>query len=360
MSEPLAMMSQMLNQVYFYNPVRDWLIALSIFIAAPWVSRLGYWLFANVIKRLTAHTETNLDDVVVEALEKPLEKLLLVLGIWAGLLFLELPKQLDLFVHNIVDVCITLLTAWFLVRLLDGFIEKIIKPLVEKTDNDLDDQLLPIVQKVGKVLVWGFATIMSLKHAGYDVGALLAGLGIGGVALAMAAKDTVANMFGGFTILADRPFQLNDRIKIVGYDGNVKEIGLRSTRLQTLEGRVVTIPNSKFAESPVENISMEPSRKITLELGLTYDTTPKQMERALDILRSVAKSNKDVEEKITLFFSNFGASALNITFVYYICKTADIPSTQNAMNFAILNSFNEANLQFAFPTQKIYAEISGK
>jgi len=347
-------MHEFLNRVYYSNSIEDWLIALAIFALSPMVAKGGYWIFVNVIKKLTAKTETNLDDIFVDALEKPLLKLLLVLGIWAGLTFLELPARVDVITRDVVDFLATMLIAWFLVRLLDGVIEEYIKPLVEQSDNDLDDQLLPILQKIGKVLIWGMAILLSLKHAGYDVGALLAGLGIGGIALAMAAKDTIANIFGGFTILADRPFQLNDRIKIVGFDGNVREIGLRSTRLQTLEGRTVTIPNSKFAESPVENISMEPSRKITLDLGLTYDTTPEQMDQALAILKDIAQKNKDVEEKIILFFSNFSASTLNISFIYYIRKSADIPSTQNAMNLAILKRFNEAKLQFAFPTQTVY------
>lgn len=354
MNETADMINQVLGQVYFANPVRDWLIALAIFILAPWMARFGYWVFANVIKRLTAHTETTLDDVLVNALEKPLEKALVVLAIWAGLLFLELPSQLDQLARTIVDLCITLLTAWFLARFLDGFINQYVKPIVERSDNDFDDQLLPIVQKVCKVLIWGFATIMSLRHAGYDVGALLAGLGIGGVALAMAAKDTVANVFGGFTILADRPFQINDRIKIVGYDGTVTEIGLRSTRLKTVEGRTVTIPNSKFAESPVENISWEPSRKITLDLGLTYDTTPQKMEEALAILCEIAKEQEGIENNEAVFFSGFAASSINISFVYYIRKGADIAVTQNSVNFAILQRFKAAGLEFAYPTQTIY------
>ena len=265
---------------------------------------------------------------------------------------------MDVLAGDIVAFFITMLVAWFLVRMLDGVVNEYIKPLVANSESDLDDQMLPVLQKAGKILIWGVAAILSLKHAGYDVGALLAGLGIGGIALAMAAKDTIANIFGGFTILADRPFQLNDRIKIVGFDGTVKEIGIRSTRLQTLEGRTVTIPNSKFAESPVENISMEPSRKITLELGLAYGTTPQQMDQALIILRDIAINNSDVEEKITLYFSGFGASTLNISFVYYIYKSADIPSTQNAMNLVILKRFNEAKIQFAFPTQTIYTIAS--
>jgi MscS family membrane protein len=353
-------MSAFLDYVIYGNPVRDWLIALAIFALSPMVAKAGYWLFANVIKKLTEKTETNLDDIIVEALEAPLLKLLLVLGIWSGLIFLELPTRVDAITRDIVDFLFTMLIAWFLVRLLDGLIDEYIKPLVEASDNDLDDQLLPILQKVCKVLIWGFAVIMSMKHAGYDVGALLAGLGIGGVALAMAAKDTIANMFGGFTILADRPFRMNDRIKVVGYDGHVGEIGLRSTRLKTLEGRTVTIPNSKFSESPVENISWEPSRKVTVELGLTYDTTPQQMEQAMELLRRIARQQAGIEEKTVLYFSAFAASSLNITFTYFIRKGADVIAVQNDMNMAILRQFNEAGLAFAFPTQTVYTIPSGR
>ena len=129
------------------------------------------------------------------------------------------------------------------------------------------------------------AVILAIQNAGYDVGALLAGLGIGGLALAMAAKDTVANIFGGFTILTDKPFTINDRIQVSGFDGWIREVGLRSSRLETLAGRIVTIPNSIFSDTPVENISAEPSRKVAVNLGLTYDTTPDQMEEAMNILK---------------------------------------------------------------------------
>jgi len=347
-------MNAFLDQVYYGNPVHDWLIAFVIFALSPVVAKAGYWLFANVIKKLTEKTETNLDDIIVEALEAPLLKMLVVLGIWSGLIFLELPSRVDAITRDIVDFLMMLLLAWFLVRLIDGLVEGYLKPLVEASDNDLDDQLLPILQKISKVLVWCLAVLMSFKHAGYDVGALLAGLGIGGVALAMAAKDTIANMFGGFTILADRPFRLHDRIKVVGYDGHVREIGLRSTRLQTLEGRTVTIPNSKFSETPVENISWEPSRKVAVELGLTYDTTPAQMEQAMDLLRRIAQDNPAVEEKIVLYFSAFAASSLNITFTYFIRKGADVIAVQGEMNLAILRHFSEAGLSFAFPTHTVY------
>jgi MscS family membrane protein len=172
----------------------------------------------------------------------------------------------------------------------------------------------------------------------------------------MAAKDTVANIFGGITIFMDKPFKIGDRIIIEGYDGTVKEIGLRSSRMETLEGRIVTMPNSKFAESPVENISLEPGRKIRLNLGLTYDTTPKQMDKAMSILKDIAKKNKSVKADTTISFNAFGDFALNIIFIYFIKKSADILDTQSEINMEILKQFNKNKLDFAFPSQTIYTK----
>jgi MscS family membrane protein len=204
--------------------------------------------------------------------------------------------------------------------------------------------------------IWAIGVIVALNNAGYDVGALIAGLGIGGLALAMAAKDTVSNIFGGFTIFTDRPFTINDRVKVAGYDGVIREIGVRSTRLETLEGRVVTIPNSKFSDTPVENVTLEPSRKVSVNLGLTYDTTPEKMKQAMEILKEIANNHESLEEKVLLSFNAFGDFAMNILFIYYIKSGADILAAQSDINMAILDRFNGAGLEFAFPTQTLYTK----
>jgi MscS family membrane protein len=248
-----------------------------------------------------------------------------------------------------------LAVTWTLARLWVAFVAGILKPLVESSDSDLDDQLLPIARRGGASAIWVIGVIVALNNAGYDVMALIAGLGIGGLALAMAAKDTVANFFGGFTIFTDRPFTMGDRIVISGFDGTVSEIGIRSTRLKTLAGSEVTIPNSRFADSPVENISREPSRKIVLTLGLTYDTTPEKMRRALDLLREIIEAQgDDTDESVIVGFNSFGDFALGITLIYYITKGADIMGVQTSVNLAVLERFNAEGLEMAFPTQTIH------
>jgi MscS family membrane protein len=170
----------------------------------------------------------------------------------------------------------------------------------------------------------------------------------------MAAKDTVSNVFGGFTIFTDQPFKINDRIKIAGFDGTVVEIGVRSTRLKNLEGRIVTIPNAKFADAPVENVSLEPSRKVKLDLGLTYAMSAEQMQAGMDLLQTINAENEHTEENPVISFNGFGDFAMNIMFIYYIKKGEDIAATQSEINMEILKRFNKAGLEFAFPTQTIY------
>jgi len=197
--------------------------------------------------------------------------------------------------------------------------------------------------------------IISLNYAGYNVSALIAGLGIGGLAFALAAKDYIENIFGGVSVFTDKPFMVKDRIKIDGFDGTVEEIGIRRSRIRTLGGTLVTIPNAKFIHNSVENVALELTRKIVVQLGLTYDTSGERMELAMEILKDVVNDNQElVTDEPIIFFSGFGPSSLDITFMYYIRKEADITQTQNIINLEVLKRFEAVGLDFAFPTQTLH------
>ncbi len=253
---------------------------------------------------------------------------------------------------------VILVVTWFIARLLEALIDEYLTPIVKKSESDIDDQLLPVARKAIKYAIWILGIIIALNNAGFNVGAVLAGLGIGGLALAMAAKDTVANFFGGFTIFTDKPFVLGDRIKVAGYDGFVQEVGLRSTRIKTLAGTILTVPNMKFTDNIVENVTLEPSRKVTLNLGLTYDTPEDKIQLAIDILKDIIANTEGAEDNVPVGFNSFGDFSLGIIFIYYIKKEADILQVQTDVNMQILKRFNENKLEFAFPTQSILAQIS--
>lgn len=347
-------MQEFFSKSYYGNTVGEWAIALGIIAGAFIVGKLLYWVFGSVIKKLTSRSKTRLDDLLVDKLEEPAMLIVTILGIKFGLSTLSLPETASLWVANGTQFVVVLAITWLIARTVDAFFEEFLLPMAEASDNSLDDQLLPVARRASRFLLWSLGIIIGLNNAGYDVGALLAGLGIGGLALAMAAKDTVSNIFGGFTIFTDKPFQLGDRIKLDGFDGSVEEIGLRSTRIRTLAGTLVTVPNSRFSDSSVECISAEPSRKVVSTLGLTYDMTAAQMQQAMDSLKDIVAQTDGLEENSIIGFTGFGDFSMNILFIYYIKAGEDIVGCQTAVNLAILKRFGEQGLEMAFPTQTQY------
>ena len=372
---------------YYGNTVVDYAICLGIILGGIIAAKIVYWLSKNVVKKLTKKTKTNLDDIIVDKVEEPVVFGLILGFAWYGLNWLNFPitdvvgihektgdiiqwdllspdeikdyvknvySWIEVFIHNLFNFLIVINVTWLVARLADALIEEYVVPITEKSKSDLDDQLLPIFRKGLRIIIWVMGIIVGLNNAGYDVGAVLAGLGIGGLAFALAAQDTVKNFFGGIMIFADKPFQIGERIQIGGIDGTVKEIGIRSTRVETLAGRIVTVPNSMFSDDAVENVDMEPSRKIMLNLGLTYDMNADQMEEAMQTLRDIAKDHLDIiEEDISVGFNAFGDFSLGIVFIYYIRKDADNLDTQTVMNLDILRKFGDKGLEMAFPTQTV-------
>lgn len=348
------MFDQILTKTYYNNTIADWGKALLIVVAALVIGKILYWISKTVLGKLTSKTKTKIDDIILDLIEEPIVFGFTAAGMWFGLQTLTLGERAQGWIGNGFQFIIVLSITWLVARLLNSVFTFYLAPLAEASENDLDDQVLPIVQKGTSLTIWSVGIIVALNNAGYDVGAVLAGLGIGGLALAMAAKDTVSNFFGGVTIFVDQPFKLNDRVRVAGFDGTIAEIGIRSTRMRTLAGTLVTIPNSVFSGSSVENVSEEPSRKVSLNLGLTYDTTPESMEQAMSALREIAAANDHLEEKIVVSFNAFGDFAMNILLIYYIKKDADIMETQTEVNMEVLSRFNAAKLDFAFPTQTLY------
>ncbi len=349
-------MSNFIHKTYYDNTIAEWATAFGIMLGALVLGKFLYWICSAVIKRLTARTRTNIDDLIVDMVEEPFIVALTIAGILVGLSTLSLSLGARATIAGLRQFVIIMCITWLIARIIEAVFTQLIAPMASKTENDLDDQLLPLVRKGSKVAVWSLGTIVALNNAGYNVGALIAGLGIGGLALAMAAKDTVSNVFGGFTVFTDRPFVMNDRVRVAGFDGVIKEVGIRSTRLQTLDGPIVTIPNSTFSDSPVVNVTLEPSRKITMDIGLTYDTSPEAMQGAMDLLRELTGAMDEIEDNVVIAFDAFGDSAMIIKLVYCIKKGSDIMAVKTRLNMDILRRFSAEKLEFAYPTQTIYSK----
>jgi MscS family membrane protein len=347
-------MKEFLQQEFYYNTISEWAFAIGILVASFIIAKLIYWIFGNLIKRIATRTKSRIDDIIVDTFQQPIVFGLTIFGLWYGMRQLMFPENINHWINNVYHILIVITITWLIARLVDAILREYLIPLAEKSESDMDDQLIPVVRKGLRAGIWILGIIVALNNAGYDVAALIAGLGIGGLALALAAKETIANIFGGITVFTDKPFKINDRIKIGGFDGTIVEIGIRVTRLKTLEGRIVTIPNSKFTGGMVENVSLEPSRKVVLNIGLVYDTPTIKMEKAMELLKEIAAANTNLDEGTVVGFNNFGDSSLGIIFVYFIKKEADILVTQSEINLAIMKQFEEHGLEMAYPTRTVY------
>lgn len=338
----------------FGIPIKDWGISAALIIASILGAKIIYWILSKLARKFTSRTKSKLDDLLLDMLEEPVAYGIGLIGIWQSIFYMDVAPGAESTIDKAFYLVAVGMVAWALTRTIEALIETYLIPIVEKSESDLDDQLLPILRKTLKTAIWVISIIIGLDNAGYDVGAVIAGLGIGGLALALAAQDSVKNLFGGLTIFIDKPFKVKDRIKISGFDGSVEEIGIRSTRIRTLDGRRVTIPNSKFSESAIENVSSEPNRKVIMNFGLTYDTDQEGIKKGIEILDQIVNTHPSTEENVFTGFNAFNDSSLNLILVYYIKPGENILGTQTEINLDILTQFNAHKLEFAFPTQTLY------
>ena len=345
---------EFLDQEFYGNSLCNWLIALGILIGSFILVKVIYWIFSNVFKKITSKTKTNIDDVLLDKLEKPLTYLVLIGGYWVAIHFLKFNDTISSVLENVAYLALVLDITTIFSRIFDALISEVIIPLSEKSESSFDNQLIPVVQKGVRSIIWVLGIIIGLDNIGFDITAMIAGLGIGGLALALAAQDSVKNIFAGIMIFLDKPFRLNDRIQINGHDGSVEEVGLRSTRIRTLEGRIVTIPNCTFTDNSVINVTSQPALKVKLNLGLTYDTNEEQMQNAINILEEIVKDQPQIKDDFAAGFNGFGDFSLNILFIYYVKPEGHWLDTQTLVNKEILRRFNKEGLEFAFPTQTIY------
>lgn len=348
-------LNQILESVFFGNTVWQYLLFFGSLVIAIITGKVIYYIFKNVLHKLATASQSKFDDYLVDLVEEPLVVLIVAIGFWVGQLFLTLNEAAQQFFDNIVFVLISITLTWVLLRFIDLLLKKYVEPITERSGSKLDDQVLPILRKSAKTVVLLLALIIVLSNLGYDILSLLAGLGIGGLAIALAAQDTVKNVIGGFTIFWDKPFQIEDFVNISGQKGTVKEVGLRSTRLRTVDATTVVIPNSKVADSVIENFSTRQARREVVNIGLTYDTTAQRMEEAIGIVRDTVKSVQGTDpEDIIVRFINFGAYSLDLEVVYWITNMPDWRMIIHRVNLGIKRNLDNAGIEMAFPTETHY------
>ncbi len=303
-------------------------------------------------------TRVDFDYLVATAASKPVGYLLLIMGLAGACAVLPLPTKVALLVFGAIKVVASADVIWFLFRIVDVVAEYLAR-LTRRTESQLDDQLIPLLSKALKVTVVLVGAVTALQVLGINVTGLVAGLGIGGLAVALGLQDTLANFFGSVFIFIDRPFAVGDWIKVGDVEGTVTEVGFRSTRIETFPKTVVTIPNKTVANAVIDNKSRMPKRRVMQTIGVTYETTAQQMTEVVEAIRKTLENDDGVhQEYIVVRFTEFADSSLNIL-VYYFTKAtayADHLATKERVNLAIMRAIDELGLSIAFPTQTVYFE----
>ena len=345
----------MLEYELWGNTLESWGISILIILGAIVVVKLISLFSRKVLKPFITRTPNHLDNVIYYSLESPIKFAVMLLGIWIAIHRMVYPDNFVKAIDNAYRILIVLDITWVFARLIGGLLEI----YLGKESTGQTHKMMPIIKRTALVLVWIIGIVMALSNIGVNISALLGTLGIGGIAFALAAQDTVKNIFGAFTIFTDKPFNIGDTIRVDNFEGTVIDVGARSTKIMDYDKRIITFPNYKITDANIINISSEPMRRVVLNLGLTYDTTPEKMKEALDILKAIPGRVENVSSNpsdTTAVFTNYADSALVIMYIYFIEKQGDILGVTSNMNMEILSSFNKAGLEFAFPTQTVYIQ----
>lgn len=353
-----------LDQTFLGISLARFATAFGALFVALIIKRIVRYLFTTTLPKLAKRTSTQTDDLFFKLSRRPAEMLILIGGLDMATRILQLPqKPMDfrLGAENAVTVAFTLTIAWFLFNMV-SILEQWLGRWTKQTDSLLDDHLLPFMRKGIRAFIFFMAALMLIQNLGYSISGVLASLGIGGLAVALAAKDTLANLFGSVMILVDRPFHLGDWIKAGDIEGVVEEVGFRSTKIRTFAKTLITVPNSVLSNLAVNNFSRMPKRRIKLMVGVSYETTPAQMEQAVEAIREMLRNHPAIHQDFWLVhFTEFNASSLDIQVYCFTSTTVweDYLDARQDVHLQIMKILEGMGIEIAFPSRTVYVKHDG-
>ncbi len=348
------------------NEWQQWSIFLGALVLGWLAGRIAAFLLKAVAGRFRRRGWQFWAHLPADAVG-PAKLALIALGLGIGFAMLHgTSLPLRSFVRQTVHLLYSVAVFWYAFNLV-SILEVVLRRVTSRTESTLDDQVVPLIRKTLRVVLVTLGTLYVLDSVfNQDIGAWLAGLGIAGLAISLAAQDSLKNLFGSITIIFDRPFQIGERIIYGGYDGVVEEIGFRSTKVRTLTGNLVTIPNSNIVNDPVENVGRRPSIRRILNVTITYDTPKEKIEQGVQILRDILEED-GIREPIhptvngddmppRVYFNDYNAESLNLFVIYWYAPPAwwDYMEHAQRLNLRIFEEFERAGIEFAFPTQTLY------
>lgn len=347
---------EFLQYMYFGNSLYSYLVAIAIFAGFSVGACILNILIKRVFLKFADRTTTKLDNKILEVIKNVGVFSLVLAGIYFALKTLSMPENIWHYSEKIIQTIFILKVFKEITNFLDFIIENYIQRLL-KLKKGFDVQLTRLLTRIVNIAVWIIGISLILQLFGYNISAIIAGLGIGGLAIALAAQDTLGNFFSSISIIADRPYKIGDIVKFENTEGLIKDIGLRTTRIETFFGTVVAVPNNIIAKAAVENMSKRNTHRYDGAVGVTYDTPATKVKKAVSIIRDIIKKEKNVTNEFRVFFTAYDPSALRLEFTYFVKDPMDYIlylRTINNINLAIKTAFDKEGIEMAFPTQTVY------
>ena len=337
--------------------VKELLVALLIFAIFWLLARVLRYLLTTWGPKFTAFTSTDLDDRILLRITPPASMLLIFAGLYLAIKSLPLAEKVHVIASGAVFIANIIILTNISWRAMDELLRWYGGEMAESGRAGLDRQLLPLAEKLGTIFLIGTALIIVLKHFNYDILSLVTALGIGSLAIGMAAKDTLANMISGFTLMIDRPFRIGDRIQLTGgQTGDVQDIGLRSTKIKTLDNQLLIIPNSDLCNTILTNHAFPDLRsKARINIGVAYGS---DVDLVKNIMVSTALEIQQVlrDPPPEAFFTSFGDSALQMALFFWVDDYTLAFSTTDKINTLLMTRFAEQGIRIPFPTTSVYLQ----
>lgn len=347
-----------LEQVYYNNTVLAYLIAAGIFVLLIAVLKIFRVVVLKYLKKWSVKTKTRLDDFLIQAIEKAVLPLLYFGAFYLSVNTLTLPEK----IHKLLHAASVVVITFFVLRLATQAIRHFIETRVQNQDNS-EAKLKQVtgIMFIINAVIWILGIIFLLDNFGYDVTAFLTGIGIGGIAIALAAQNILGDLFNYFVIFFDRPFEVGDFIIIDNKMGTVEAIGIKTSRIRSLTGEQLVFANSDLTNSRIHNYKRMEKRRIVFSIGVTYQTSPENLRLIPDIIKNAITAQGEVEFD-RAHFNKYNDYSLNFEVVYYVMtsdynKYMDI---QQAINLQIFDAFQQKGIEFAYPTQTLILNKSAQ
>jgi MscS family membrane protein len=350
-----------LQRLIFGIPLWQYFASLLYVFLAFYLSKLLDHLIRGRLRRLAAKTKTQWDDLLLELLRGPLKVITFVLLLHIGLRVFSWPEWTQLFLSKALKIVVAVSLTYMGLKLVDLATRFWRQRAADESDRSFNEQLLPIIDNTLKVFVVIVATLLTLQNLGLNITSLIASVSIGGLALSLAAQDTLANFFGALAVLLDKPFHIGDQIKLDGVEGTVETIGFRSTRVRNFDGFLVSIPNKTVGNATITNMSKRTRIRTLIDIGLAYDTPAEKVERALALLKEIFRSHPMTDD-VMIGFNKFTDSALNIFVVHWWKNNAygEYVAGVQQINLSIKQQFDQERIEFAFPTRTVYLKSNAE